>query len=129
IPDSQKVRAWVRKVGITTFFGGMLARPYGHVQAMATAWASNAAPVVNCLKPFLLPDMWYESNKTQEDNNPADDVLNGDEAKKGGEQWFYDPKSGDKYVPYDPSAYADPTKPQTGYGSAFRLKTTGLTQD
>ena len=39
--DSQKVRAWVRHPGVQTFFGGLIGVPYGHVQAMATAWASS----------------------------------------------------------------------------------------
>ena len=41
IPDSQKVRVWVRRAGIRTFFGKLLAGPFGHVQAMATAWATQ----------------------------------------------------------------------------------------
>ena len=57
IPDSQKVRAWVRRAGVQTFFGGLLAKPYGHVQARATAWATEDGPVVDCLKPFVIPDM------------------------------------------------------------------------
>jgi hypothetical protein len=124
IPDSQKVRVWVRRQGIRTFFAKMLARPFSHVQAMATAWATNAGPVVNCMKPFLIPDMWHESNKTTQDVNGNDYLepgatANGNQST-GGEQWFYQPATnGDYYARYDPSV-TSPPKPQTGYGSNAR---------
>jgi hypothetical protein len=54
---------------VETFFGGLIGMPYGHVQAMATAWATNEGPNVDCLKPFVIPDMWWESNKTTQDVN------------------------------------------------------------
>ena len=47
----------------------------GHVQAMATAHASPEAPETNCMKPFVMPDMWFESDKTTQDNDPANDYL------------------------------------------------------
>jgi hypothetical protein len=124
VPDSQIVRVWVRRAGIRTFFAKMLGRPFGHVQAMATAWATNDGPIVNCLKPFLIPDMWHESNKTQQDVNNNDYMepsatANGNKVV-GGEQWFYQPGTGDYYVPFDPHA-PNPTSPaQTGYGSNQR---------
>jgi hypothetical protein len=119
-PDSQKVRAWIRREGVQTFFGGMLAKPYAHVQAMATAWASNDGPTVNCLKPFLIPDMWHENNKATQDVN-SNDYMEPEATANGnnppaGEQWFYEPSTGDYYQRFDPEAPAGPN-PQTGYGS------------
>lgn len=124
IPDSQKVRAWVRRQGVRTSFAKLLGRPFTHVRVMATAWASNAAPVVNCMKPFLIPDMWHESNKTTQDVN-SNDYMDPGSTKPGknpvpGEQWLYEPPSlggTDYYVKYDPKATVDPAHPQTGYGS------------
>jgi hypothetical protein len=121
IADSQKVRVWVRRAGVATFFGGLLAKPYGHVQAMATAWATNAGPTVNCLKPFLIPDMWHEADKTTQDVNGNDYMepaatANGNQST-GGEQWFYQPSAGDYYAKYDPSVQSPP-RPQTGYGTS-----------
>lgn len=119
IPDSQKVRVWVWRAGIRTSFAKLLGVPFGNVQAMATAWASNSGPTVNCLKPFLLPDMWQESSATEDlgldknmhtDPNPANPPEN----------WTYDSTAGDRYVPFDPSVPANPLSPQTGYGSGFR---------
>jgi len=126
IPDSQKVRAWVRRAGIRTSFAKLLARPFGHVQAMATAWATNAGPTVNCLKPFVMPDMWYESDKTTQDVN-KDNYWNPNTTGSGngqdGEIWKYQPPSvggTDYYLPFDPSVPNDPNHPQTGYGSGIR---------
>ena len=113
---------FVRRAGVATFFGGLLAKPYGHVQAMATAWATNAGPTVNCLKPFLIPDMWHESDKTTQDVNrnnymEPDATAHGNQSG-GGEQWFYQPAAnGDYYAKYDPSVLSPP-KPQTGYGTS-----------
>jgi hypothetical protein len=122
IPDSQIVRVWVRRAGIRTFFGKLLARPFGHVQSMATAWAHNAGPTVNCMKPFLIPDMWHEANKSTQDKN-SNDYMEPDATPNGngggpngGEQWFYEPSAGDYYAKYDPSV-TSPPRPQTGYGS------------
>ena len=125
--DSQKVRAWVRVAGVQTFFGGLLARPYGHVQAMATAWASNDGPTVDCLKPFVIPDMWYESDKTTQDvnnNNYMDPITTNPGSEQDGESWKYQPSSiggDDYYLPYNPLGEPDPLgRAQTGYGSPLR---------
>lgn len=125
IPDSQKVRAWVRHAGVQTFFGGLLAKPYGHVQAMATAWATNDGPVVNCLKPFVIPDMWWESDKTTQDvdgDDYMDPITTNPGPNQDGESWKYEPASvggSDYYARYDPNVL-NPPVPQTGYGSPMR---------
>jgi len=126
IPDSQKVRVWVRRKGIRTYFAKLLAFPFGHVQAMATAWATNAGPTVNCLKPFVIPDMWYESDTTTQDvnrNRYWDPNTAGSGNGQDGEIWKYEPPAvggHDYYLRYDPSVPNDPAHPQTGYGSAIR---------
>jgi hypothetical protein len=126
IPDSQKVRAWVRHAGVQTFFGGLLGVPYGHVQAMATAWATNEGPTVNCLKPFAMPDMWFESDTITQDvnkNRYMDPITQVTGNTQDGESWKYQPASiggHDYYLPYNPSVPDDPTHPQTGYGSGLR---------
>jgi len=123
IPDSQKVRAWVRHAGVQTFFGGLIGKPYGHVQAMATAWATNDGPTVDCLKPFVIPDMWYESDKATQDVDGDDYmdpiVTNPGPSQGDGESWKYQPDDGDYYEPFDPSV-TNPSVPQTGYGSPLR---------
>jgi hypothetical protein len=70
--------------------------------------------------------MWHESDKVTQDKNVNDYLepeatANGNK-KDGGEQWFYQPPAlggGDYYAPYDPSI-ANPSQPQTGYGSNMR---------
>ena len=111
IPDSQRVRAWVRHAGVATFFGGMLAKPYGHVQAMATAQASQSG-VAKCLKPLALPDLWNETNKTTQDKD-------GDRVWDDGEPWDFAPPN-DTYSAYDPDASDAAKAQQTGYGSGWR---------
>lgn len=124
--DSQKVRAWVRVAGVQTFFGGLLGRPYGHVQAMATAWASDAGPTVDCLKPFVIPDMWYESDKTTQDvnnNNYMDPITTNPGPNQDGESWKYQPAAlggNDYYLPYNPGVSDPLGRAQTGYGSPMR---------
>jgi hypothetical protein len=126
IPDSQKVRAWVRHAGVQTFFGGLIGVPYGHVQAMATAWASDAGPTVNCLKPFVIPDMWWESDKVEEDvddDDYMDPTTAGPGNNQDGESWKFEPAAlggQDYYEPFNPNVPDDPNHPQTGYGSAMR---------
>ena len=124
IPDSQKVRAWVRHAGVQTFFGGLLAKPYGHVQAMATAWATTEGPTVNCIKPFVIPDMWNESDPLQDldGDDYMDPITTNPGSEQDGESWKYEPgTSDDYYLPYDPNAPPDPQgRPQTGYGSPLR---------
>ena len=117
IPDSQKVRAWVRHAGVATFFGGLLGVPYGHVQAMATARATEAGEA-KCVKPLALPDIWDEKDVATED-------LDGDRVWDEGEPWEFDPST-DEYAQYgDPDT---PPEDQTGYGSTWR-DASGVTED
>jgi hypothetical protein len=116
IPDSQRVRAWVRHANLATWFGGMLGKPFGNVQAMATAQVTQAGEA-KCVKPLALPDIWNETSAAQD--------LNTNRVWDQNEPWDFDPASGDTYVPYDPDA---PVSDQTGYGSAWR-DGSGVTAD
>jgi hypothetical protein len=116
IPDSQRVRAWVRHANLATWFGGMLAKPYSHVQAMATAQVTEAGEA-RCVKPLALPDIWHEASATQD--------LNVDDVWDQNEPWDFDPASGDTYAQYNPES---PDPSQTGYGSAWR-DASGVTAD
>jgi hypothetical protein len=126
IPDSQKVRAWVRHAGISTFFGGLLGVPWGHVQAKSTAWATTQGPTVNCLKPFVMPDLWYEDDKTTQDvngNNYMDPITTVTGKGQDGESWKYQPPEiggKDYYLPYAPGVSDPQGRAQTGYGSGIR---------
>jgi hypothetical protein len=111
IPDSQRVRAWIRRPGVSTFFGGLLRVPYGHVQAMATARVTQAGEA-KCVKPLALPDIWHETNTAAQD-------LDGDRVWDDGEPWEFDPST-DRYARYDPDASPEAQAEQTGYGSTWR---------
>ena len=133
IPDSQIVRAWVRRQGIRTYFAKLLAFPFGHVQARATAWVTNNGPTVSCLKPFVMPDMWFESDTITQDvnrNHYMDTIVTG--KGQDGESWKYQPASiggHDYYAPYNPNVTPDPLHPQTGYGSGLRANLPGGYQE
>jgi hypothetical protein len=127
IPDSERVRVWIKPpAGITTFFARTFGWGMGAVQAMATAEAAEGAETVNCLKPFLLPDMWYEASRgAGAQDADSDGLMDGDASDHfGGERWFFEPSNGDYYARYDPSV-TNPSPPQTGYGSGRA----GYTQD
>jgi Flp pilus assembly protein TadG len=112
--DSNKVRVWVRPAEIPTFFARTLSLGLRAVETMATAHAAPDATDVDCMKPFLLPDIWFESNKTSQDNNPTNDFLDASAASKdGGEQWFYEPTAGDTYTRYGSVPEGTPC---SGYG-------------
>ena len=119
IPDSERVRVWVKPpAGITTFFARSFGWGMGAVQAMATAEAAVGAETTNCLKPFLLPDMWYEASQGGSGQDAdSDGLMDGDASDHfGGERWFFEPENGDYYARYDPTV-TNPSQPQTGYGS------------
>jgi Flp pilus assembly protein TadG len=111
IPDSQRVRAWIRRPGVSTFFGGLLRVPYGHIQAMATAQVTQAGEA-KCVKPLALPDIWDETNRAAQD-------LDGDRVWDNGEPWQFDPST-DRYAAFDPDASQEAQAEQTGYGSTWR---------
>jgi hypothetical protein len=122
IPDSQKVRAWVKRDGIGTYFAHTLGVPWGHVKAMATAWASSAG-TGKCLKPLAIPDIF---NETSNDcgNSPQD--CNANKLWDTGEGWDFNTDEGDTYVPFNPDA---PSTDQTGYGSEWRNDVDGILGD
>jgi hypothetical protein len=113
IPDSQRVRVWVTTPPGTTFFARVFGWGNAIVRAMATAEAATGAPTVHCLKPFLLPDMWFETG--DDEDLDGDGLMDGDLSDQfGGERWFYEPGEGDYYVRYGDD---EAGLPYTGYGT------------
>jgi Flp pilus assembly protein TadG len=104
--DSSTVRAQVRRDAVPTWFARLLGIDAVPIGAEATAWAGPAG-AAQCLKPFAIPDMWYETNQD----------VNGNRIWDEGERWRYEPESGDRYVPFSgPGGGTD----ETGYGSDWR---------
>jgi hypothetical protein len=95
------------------------------IRASATAEAGNIGRSVDCVKPFLVPDMWDETDPAQDldEDNLWDGQLRGGD---GGEDWVYEPANPanpdhqDIYKPYDPTKSLAEQALQTGLGSAFR---------
>jgi hypothetical protein len=109
IPDSEKVRVWVKRDSVPTWFArifGIDAVPIG-AKAAAEATKNGTA---KCLKPFLIPDFWEE--------NTGDDALHPNQIwdfpedipNRPGtcgtewECWSYDPAV-DHYASYDEPTY------------------------
>jgi hypothetical protein len=115
IPDSQKVRVWVRRAAVQTWFARMFGVSSTPVGAVAAARALDAGNTM-CVKPFALADYWDEA--TQDPNaNELNDVGTGNGNNNTSEQWTYDASTGDRYAENGQTS-------ATGLGSDFRNPTT-----
>lgn len=95
------------------------------IRATATAEAGDEGKAVDCVKPFMVPDMWEETDPAQDLD--GDHLWDGAErGRDGGEDWKYEPNNPenpshqDRYVPFNPDARDDELALQTGLGSAPR---------
>jgi hypothetical protein len=121
----KKVTASYTSPELTLWFAQMFGSATMGIKASATAEASEVGRAVDCVKPFLVPDMWDETDPAQDLD--GDHLWDGTlRPRDGGEDWKYEPNNPenpthqDRYVPFDPHApYADLAL-QTGLGSAFR---------
>lgn len=109
IPDSQRVRVWVERDELPTWFARILGVPSIDVGAVAAAEAVSAGEAT-CLKPVALPDLWDEVGN----DDDGDNVWDEDEA------WEYDPDTGDRYQRWDGADDPDGSS-ATGYGSDWRV--------
>jgi hypothetical protein len=111
IPDSQKVRVWVNRAAVRTWFARMFGVASTPIGAVAAARALNAASSM-CIKPFALADFWNEA--TQDANsNRLSDLGTGSGNNNTSENWSYDASQGDQY------GQAGTGSP-TGLGSDYR---------
>lgn len=118
IPDSEKVRVWVRRAAVPTWFARVFGIRDVPVGAHSAAEATTAG-TTTCVKPFLIPDFW-EENSGQDALHPnqiwdfPEDIPNKpDSCGETWECWSYDVSAGDRYARYgEPAA--------TGLGSTFR---------
>ena len=98
------------------------ARIFGYatmgIRASATAEAGSVGRAVDCVKPFLVPDMWDETDPAEDLD--GDKLWDGSErGRDGGEDWIFEPDEGDRYVPFDPEAPLEDQPDQTGLGSSY----------
>jgi hypothetical protein len=112
LPDSEKVRAIIRRTDIPTLFGRVLGFAGIAVSAKAAAEATNSG-AGKCVKPFAIPDMWHDVDDDLNTNRLKD--IGQGQGNNQGEDWEYDTGAGDSYVPY-----GSPTGTQTGLGSSWR---------
>jgi hypothetical protein len=108
IPDSSKVRVWVRRAAVPTWFSRIFGISQVPVGAKAAARATPAG-TAQCVVPWAMPDLWAE---TTEDTNPNNRMWDPDEG------WEYDPLTGDRYEQWDGTSPSLGTN--TGFGSNYR---------
>ncbi|HEY8257122.1 MAG TPA: pilus assembly protein TadG-related protein [Gemmatimonadales bacterium] len=104
ITDSQKVRVWVRREQVGTWFAKLLGVSSVPIGAKAAAVAVSASSG-GCTKPIAVPDTWRENG----------DDTNGDQLEEDGETWTYTPGP-DTYDTGNPDTPAS----GAGYGSNVR---------
>ncbi len=107
LPDERKVRVWIRRNGLGTWFARVLGINAVDVAAKAAAQASEAGEG-SCLKPFAVPDMWQDN-----DNDDGNRIWDPDE------DWEWNPDV-DRYQKYDPDKSDLENQSATSYGSEFR---------
>lgn len=106
LTDERKIRVWIERQGLGTWFARVIGFDEMSVMAYAAAQATEAG-AARCLKPFALPDAWFD----------ADDDDNGNRVWDDGEEWVLNSDPGDRYQRYEgPGGPAD----ATGYGSEMR---------
>lgn len=119
IPDSEKVRVWVNRAEVGTWFARIFGINFMPVGAKAAAEATLAG-AGKCVKPFAVPDLWFETSvgPPPSPGQPGQDV-NANRIWDSGEGWEFEPVNSDLYARYDPSDVGG-LATQTGYGSAWR---------
>jgi hypothetical protein len=114
----ETVTASYTSPAIQLWFASVIGIPTMGITASATAEAGSVGRAVDCVKPFLVPDMWDETDPTQDLDGDKlwDGSLRG---RDGGEDWIFEPDQGDRYVPFDPDAPVADQPYQTGLGSSY----------
>lgn len=114
MPDTQKVRVFIRREATATWFGSLFRIPFVRITVKAAAQVVTSG-TGKCVKPLDMTDLWNETNTTTQDKN-------ANRAWDTNEVWQYNTAQGDRYADYNPSPSPDstPVAQQTGYGSAWR---------
>ncbi len=109
IQDSGKVGVYIHRDSVRTLFAGVLGIRTVPIAAFAAAQAVSAA-AAKCLKPFAIPDMWYDANGD----------TNGNRVWDTNETWVFGDNPADRYLRYSGPG-GSPL--ETGYGSPWRNAT------
>ena len=115
MPDTQKVRVFIRRNATATWFGSLFRIPFVRITVKAAAQAVNAG-TGKCVKPFAIPDTWDDPNDDINLANRLQD-LNPNQGKKSPEGWAWGQE--DHYSRYQDPHQSDSTR-WTGWGSPFR---------
>jgi hypothetical protein len=108
IPSEQKVRVFVRRTAVGTWFARIFGENAVGIGSRAAAQVT-AVGGTNCVAPFMLPDVWNEASN--QDRNPKNRWEDNNET------WTFDPSQGDTYARFNPQSQSSG---QTGFGSNWR---------
>jgi hypothetical protein len=123
----ERVDVYWHRNGIRTWFANTFGISTMGIASHAAAVAAVGGVETSCLKPFLIPDIWQETNIAAQDKNSSR-AIDGSPL----EVWSYEPPGSggsDRYLKYDPNARTDSLALQTGYGSAWRSNLTTYPSD
>jgi hypothetical protein len=107
IPLEEKVRVFLRRPAVGTWFARILGRDSVAISAKAAAIAAQTG-ATKCVAPFAIPDLWEDADDDRNENDLEDLRI----SEERGEEWAYEP--GDDYTPWDGNDDG------TGYGSSYR---------
>ena len=106
LTDSMKVRVWVNREGLSTWFARIFGVDEIDVGAMAAAQALEGGSA-SCVKPFALPDLWDDPDDTD-----------GDDVWDPTEEWEWGDDGGEYYERFEQGTPNSLTG--TGYGTLAR---------
>jgi Flp pilus assembly protein TadG len=116
--DERKVRVFIRRAQNPTWFGKLLGWDFVPISVKAAAVASQSG-IGKCVKPFAIPDLWFEATSD----------ANGNRVWDTNEGWVYQPPT-DRFSPWNPDSSLSAQALQTGYGSTWRnANGMGITND
>lgn len=121
LTDERKVRVWINRGGIATWFANLLGISSMNIGAMAAAQAT-AAGEAQCVRPFAIPDLWGEPSP---DEVAGGDDLDDNEMFEEGEDWEWGDDldlegNPEPYQRWDLDGSDTENADATGYGSDRR---------
>jgi hypothetical protein len=127
IVAEEKVRVWVERTGLRTWFAKLAGLDEIAVSAQAAARALDAG-TSRCVKPLAIPDRWEERSSAPAEDYDGDQDMDFDNVQpcdgagcNDNEVWTYDEASGDVYRPINQigAAAAYPSGTATSWGSEW----------
>jgi hypothetical protein len=126
-PETQRVRVWVERANLPTWFARLLGFASLRVSSASAAEVSAGTTIEACVLPFAIVDLWDDLD---------DDIAPANRLPDDGEEWLFedgaeldDGQQPDPYHTFDQYGVDDTPYGSgfdgTGYGSTFRNNSLG----